>query len=270
MTPARSPSALAHWPAQLTTTSHSTVSLVGPDAGHPTTGRPVLDVVTRHAHPLDHARAALARPARERLGQVGRVDLAVTGQPERAEQVVHPHRRPQLLRTLRADHLALEVVGDRVGRRTPELGHPVLGPRDDHAADVAVAGGEACLGLERGVELGGVLHEPGARLRGTQRPDQPGRVPGRASRETPLLEQQHVGRPPAWSGGRPPSIRSRPRRRPPPGRGTGARSRRLNHRWPPARASAAARHPGTSPPPSRSAPCRRSGSRSRSGWRPPG
>ena len=146
-----------------------------------------------HPHALDDARPALPRSARERLGQVGRVDLSVAGEPERAEHVVDLHRRPELLGTLRADHLAVQVVGDRVGGGTPELGHPVLGAGHDHAADVAVAGGESGLGLERGVQLGGVLHQPGARLGRAERPDQPGRVPGRASREPPLLEQEDVG-----------------------------------------------------------------------------
>ena len=38
-----------------------------------------------------------------------------------------------------------------------------------------------------------MLHEPGAALAGPQQPDEPRRVPRRAARQGPLLEQQHVG-----------------------------------------------------------------------------
>ena len=168
-------------------------TLVGDDPGHPATGRTLLGVEARHPHPLDDPSTAQPSTLRQRLGHVGRVDLAVTGQPDRAEQVVDPHRRPELLGPRRRDQLAVHVVRRRTGRRTPQLHHPVLGARHDHASDVAVAGGQPGLRLERVVELGRVLHQPGPALRRAQRTDQAGRVPGRAARQGPLLDQQHVG-----------------------------------------------------------------------------
>ena len=155
-----------------------------------------------HPHLLGHPGAALPRALGQRLGEVGGVDLAVTGQPQRAEQVVDLHHRPELPGALGRDQLAVHVVRRGVGRCPPELDHPLLGARHDHPADVAVAGRQPGLGLERGVELRGVLHQPGAALRGAQRSHQPGRVPRRTAREVALLEQQHVGAGPAWSGGR--------------------------------------------------------------------
>ena len=190
--PPWSTSALAHWPAQLTTTSHST----GPRSVSTAVMR-CRRVEREPGDPclLHHLGAAHPGALGQRLGEVGRVDLAVARQPQRTEQVLDLHHRPQLLRALGRDQLAVHVVRRRVGRGPLQLDHPVLGPGHDHATDVAVAGSQPGLGLERGVELGGVLHQPGPALRGPQRPDQPGRVPRRTAGEVALLEQQHVGLP---------------------------------------------------------------------------
>ena len=169
------------------------LALDGPPVGlHRRDAAPV-DHEPGHPHLLGHGRAAHPGTLGQRLGEVGRVDLPVTRQPQRTQQVVDLHHRPQLLRALRRDHLALHVVRRRVGRRPPELDHPVLGARHDHAADVAVAGGQPGLGLERRVELGGVLHQAGPALRGPQRPHEPGGVPRRTAGEVPLFEEQHIG-----------------------------------------------------------------------------
>ena len=109
-------------------------------------------------------------------------------------EVVHPEDAGSAPAPPRGESkVALEVEGSRRRRRTTQLGHPVLGARDRQAAALLVAGGEPDLVLEPGVELGGVLHQPGAALVRAQLADQPGRVPRRTRRELALLEQHHVG-----------------------------------------------------------------------------
>ena len=240
-------------------------ALVGHHAGDPAAGHTLAHGEAGDPDPLGDPGAGRPSTPREGLGQVGRVDLPVAGQPDRAEQVVDPHRRPQLLGALGAHQLAGQVVGRGVRRGPAQLHHPVGGARDDQPADVAVPGRQSRLGLQGGVELGRVLHEPGAALRGAQRAHQPGGVPGGAARERALLEQQHVG--PAEPGevvghGRADDPAADDHR---PGAG-----REVNHRRPPPRGARRGQDRGTSRPPSRSAPSPRRGSRSRSGSRPPG
>ena len=143
--------------------------------------------------PLAHRDAFIAGAPGQRGGQVGRVGAAVAGQPDRPGEVVDPHDRVELAGPLRADQLALQLVGLGGGGRPPELGHAVGGPGDGDAAAAAEAGAQAGLRLEPGVQLGGVLDQPGAALRGAQLADQAGRVPGGAAGQLALLEQQHVG-----------------------------------------------------------------------------
>ena len=242
------------------------VSGVGADTGDPPPARAVLEVEAGHPHPFEDRGPALPGAAGERLGQVGGVDPPVAGQPDRAEQVVDRHRWPQLLGLGRRQHLAVEVVGDRVGRRTTELGEAVGGAGHDDAAHVAIAGGEPGLGLERVVELGGVLHEPGPGLRGPQRTHQPCRVPGGAARQRPLLEQHQVGETELGQ-----VVGDRAADHSPTDDDDPRPLRKLNHRFgPPRRAVSAGAGSRRSRRPSRSAPSPSCGSRSRSGWPAPG
>ena len=165
------------------------LALVGADAGD-------LAVVREDAGDpgsLADGDALVAGAAGQRGGQVGRVGPAVAGQPDRPFEVVVAQDRVELFRLLRADQLALELVGLGGGRGPPQLGHPVLGASDGDAAAAPEAGAQAGLCLEPLVQLAGVLHQPGAVLRGPQLADQAGRVPGGAAGQLPLLEQQHVG-----------------------------------------------------------------------------
>ncbi len=135
-----------------------------------------------HARSLCYRDAAVAGAPGQRGGQVRRVGPAVTGQPDRPGEVVDPHDRVELAGPFGADQLAFQLVslGGRGG--PPELRHPVGRPGDGDAAAPSEAGGQASLLLEPGVQLGGVLHQPGAVLRGAQLADQAGRVPGGAAR----------------------------------------------------------------------------------------
>ena len=168
------------------------VAPVGAHAAHSAARRLLVGQEPGDADSLDDPRAATPGTLGERHREVGRVDLPVARQPDRAEQVVDLHHRPMLERLVRAEHPAFEVVRRGGCRRTAELGHPVLGARHDQATALLVARGQTGLGLETGVELGGVLDQPGAALGGPQQADQTGRVPRRPAGERALLQEQHV------------------------------------------------------------------------------
>ena len=169
------------------------VAGVRPYAGHAPSARGLGRVDAEDTHPLVDADAVAARALGQREGEVRRVGPPVLGQPDGTEQVVDGDDRPALLGLLGREHLAVEVEGRRGGGRPPQLHHPVLGARHDQPAALAVAGGQSGLGLEPGVQLGGVLHQPRAALAGAQQPDQAGRVPGGAARQRALLEEHDVG-----------------------------------------------------------------------------
>ncbi len=172
------------------------VAVVGVHPPHPAAtrrGRVGHHVEPGDPHPFPHRDTELPGALGQRLGDVGGVGRAVAGQPDRPGEVLGAQQRVPLPRLLGREQLALQVVGGRGRSGAPQRRHPVVGARDDEAADLPVAGAQAGLGLEPLVEVGGVLHEPGAALAGAQQTDQAGGVPGGAARQGALLEQQHVG-----------------------------------------------------------------------------
>ena len=165
------------------------VPVAGADAGDGV----VLGEDRGDAGVLGDRDAFVAGAAGQRGGQVGRVGAAVAGQPDRALQVVVAQDRVELAGPGRADQLAVELVGLGGGGGPFQLGHAVFGAGDGDAAAATEAGAQARLCFQPLVQLAGVLHQPGAVLRGAQLADQAGRVPGGAAGQLPLLEQQHVG-----------------------------------------------------------------------------
>ncbi len=162
--------------------------LGGLDARH----RATLDAHPGHLHALAELGTARAGAAGEGLGHVGGIGLAVPRDPHRADQIVGAHVGVAAPGLLARDHVRLDAVG--VGhRRVPaQLDHPLRGPRHAHAAALLPAGGLAGLGLEPAVEIDAVPDETGEVARRAELAHQPGRVPGGAAGETPLLQQHHV------------------------------------------------------------------------------
>ena len=147
----------------------------------------------RHLHLLDDARAARPRALGERQRDVGRIGLPVLRQMHAGDDAldveVRVHRRDLGGRQL--VHLDVEGAGHR--REPQDLLAPLVAQRHRHRAALAEAGGEPGLGLEPGVEVGGVFREPGPVLARLQLPDEPRRVPGGARGELLALQQHHVG-----------------------------------------------------------------------------
>ncbi len=137
--------------------------------------------------------ALVAGAAGQREGQVGRVGLAIAGEPDGSLEVVGAHDRVELARPFRADQLALKLEGLGGGGGPLQVGHPVRRAGHGDTTAPPEAGAQAGLGLQPVVQLGGVPDQAGAVLRGAQLADQAGRVPGGAAGQLALLEQQDVG-----------------------------------------------------------------------------
>lgn len=145
-----------------------------------------------HRRLLADGGAALACPPGERLGEVGRVDLAVAGQPEAAAHAAGVHQGPARRDLVRREQPALEAEALRAGVCLPDLVPARVRARQHDRAALQEAGGLAGLGLEAGVELGAVARQPGRVRARAQLPHQAGGVPGGAAGQPVALEQQDV------------------------------------------------------------------------------
>ena len=135
----------------------------------------------------------LAGGARERLGQLARVDVAVGRIPQRALQPVVLDRRVTPLHLLGRHQLVLETERVRHRSHVAELLQPSARLREADRAGPVVGDRVVGVGGEPGVELGGVLLQPDDVAVAGEGRDVAGRVPGRARRELVHLEQHGIG-----------------------------------------------------------------------------
>ena len=160
----------------------------------------------RDASALGDAHAPHAGPAGQRRCHVDGIDRAVARQPEGAEQIADLQNRVALPSLDRRQQFALELVGLCRGRCPPELDETFGRPRHSHSPAPLEAGGQTGLGLELAVEPGRILHQPGPGLGRPQLAEEARRMPRRAGRELPLLQEDDVRPPPPGQvvGGRGP------------------------------------------------------------------
>ncbi len=78
---------------------------------------------------FENLHAAIARPFGKRERQIGRVRLAVSGQPHRSVQIAGCHDRVQLPSVCHRDDVALDTVCARHRRGAFQLNHPIRGAR---------------------------------------------------------------------------------------------------------------------------------------------
>ena len=147
----------------------------------------------RHLDVLDDARAAHPRALGQREGDVAGIGLPVGGQVDAGDDAVGVEMRVHRGDLGRPERVHLDVEGPRHGREAEELLVPLGAQGHGHRAALPEAGGEAGLGFQPRVEVGGVFREAGAVLARLQLADEPGGVPGRAGGELLALQQHHVG-----------------------------------------------------------------------------
>ena len=167
----------------------SDVALVGDD--QPLAARQSLD--RGHGrHPVDLA-AAVARAARQRLGEVGRLDVAVLRVLDRADDPLDVAERPDVLDLGRRQEFHLDPA-DRGGDAGVVMifVEPVAGAREADVGDLAEADVEAGLLLQRLVERDGIFVDLPDRVAEVEQRQEARRVPGRAGGQLPALEQHAV------------------------------------------------------------------------------
>jgi len=133
-----------------------------------------------------------ARAFGQRLREIGRIRLAVTGNPHRSREVVGPQDRNSPACFGGGDEFELDAEAPG-SRHLPLHRHEALGrSRDVQAAALLPAGGEPGLFLERCVEVDPVAAHSRCVARRARLAHQPRGVPRRAAGELALLEQHHV------------------------------------------------------------------------------
>ena len=152
----------------------------------------------------DHGRLAVdlspefARRPRKRLRKIRRLDIAVLGMLDRADDSVDVAERPDLLDLLRGQELDLDA--DRGGDSGVIVifVHPVAGAREADVGDLAQADVEAGLFLERPIEADRIFVDLPDRIAEIEERQEARRVPGRARRQLLALDENAVA--PAFPG----------------------------------------------------------------------
>ena len=164
------------------------VALVGADHPAPVGGA----LEARHrGHAVDLGPQG-AGTLGERLGEVGRLDVAVVRMLDRAEEAVRLAQRPDLLDLRRGEHV--HVDADRLG--DAGIGHELVpavrraGKTD--VGDLLEADWLARLGLQRAVKLHRVLVDLAHRVAHVEERQEAGGVPGRARGQLLALDEDDV------------------------------------------------------------------------------
>ena len=137
--------------------------------------------------------AAIARALGERQRQVGRIGLAVAGQPHGTLEIGGGHDRVEIACLAGRDDVAGHPVGLCHRGGALQLHHAVGRARHRQRAALLPAGRKPRFRFEACVQVGRVADQPRHALVVAQLTDEPRRVPGRARRQPSLLEQHDVG-----------------------------------------------------------------------------
>ena len=126
---------------------------------------------------LDDPHTLLAGAFGERLGDVGRVGLAIGRQERSPDDVRGVHERPEIAGLAGREQVHLEPEAARGGRLAPDLDQAVGIAGNTQAAVPLPAGSLSGLSLQAIVELDRIFQQLGDVCIGAQLPDQPRGVP---------------------------------------------------------------------------------------------
>ena len=137
--------------------------------------------------------AALARATRQRLRQVGGLDVAVLEVLDRANDAVDVAERPDVLDLAGREELHLDA--DRFGDAgvVMILVHPVAGSRETDVRHLAKAGVESGLLFESLVQRHRIFMDLSDRIAEIEQRQQTRRMPGRARGQFLALDEHAVG-----------------------------------------------------------------------------
>ena len=141
---------------------------------------------TGHARSRPNADSELAAGVGDGVRRDMRIDVAVTGHPDRAVERFRARRGQQTDGFFGRDELGVEPDAPCPADAPPQLEEAVLARRHAEAAD-------RLENVEAAIELDAVAAEAHHRRRGIELRHEPGSVVRGAARQLPLVEQQHVG-----------------------------------------------------------------------------
>jgi hypothetical protein len=164
------------------------LAVLRPDGGD----TPARDRKSGHRHPFGNAGPGGARPPGIGLRQRVRIYMSVRGDPGGAEKPRCLDQREQFSRLRRPDQLDGKAVGAAEGGGALQLLPTRLRGGEPQAAYAAPADILSGLTADPGEEGGAILHQPREVRFGAELAHEAGGVPGRARRQRPLFEEQHV------------------------------------------------------------------------------
>ena len=136
--------------------------------------------------------AAVARAARQRLGQVGRLDIAVTRMADGADQPFGVAERPDVLHLVRGEEVHINADGARDTGILPVFVHPVLGLGEADVGDIAEADIHAGFFLKLLIELHGIFMNLADRIGHVEQRQQACGMPCRPRGQLLALDQDNV------------------------------------------------------------------------------
>ncbi len=167
----------------------SDVALVGRD--FPFAARQPLDA--HHSRVAVDLSAAVARAARQRLRQIGWLDVAVFGMLNRADDSLDIAKRPNVLDLTWAQELDLDADRLRDACVIIVLVHPVARARQTNVRHLAQAGVESGVFFQSLVERDRVFVDLSDRVTQVEQRQETRRVPGRAGSQLLALDENAVG-----------------------------------------------------------------------------
>ena len=137
--------------------------------------------------------ATLTSAARQRLGEVCRLDVAILRMLDRADDPVDIAKRPDVLDLLRSEELHLDPA-DRRGDPgvIAVFVHPIAGASKTDVGNLAQPDVEASLLLERLVKGDGIFVDLPHGVAEIEERQQAGRMPGRAGGELLALDEHAI------------------------------------------------------------------------------
>ena len=139
--------------------------------------------------------AAVAGPAGQRLRQVGRLDIAVAGMPDRADQTLGVAKRPDIAHLVGGQEIDIDPDGAGDTGILPVFVHPVGCLRQPDVADIAEADIHAGLFLKLLIEFHRIFVNLPDRIGHVEQGQQAGGMPGRSGGKLLALDQRNVGPP---------------------------------------------------------------------------
>ena len=165
------------------------VALIG---GHQPFAIRLLADPGHHRVPVNR-RPALPRPLGQRLGQIGRLDIAIVRMLDRPQHTVGVAQRPDRLDLIRGEEIHVDANRPRDTGIIMIFVHPVGGRRQPDVGHLREADIQPGFCRQCGIQPDRILVQLADRVAEVEQWQQPGGMPGRPRGQFLPLDQHHVG-----------------------------------------------------------------------------